>query len=144
MRLTCAVCGDVSKELPEMVDGQPLMEWFERRGERCKDCFTQPHKLPPPPNPKSIDSRFKHFHVTNPWVFDSLVNLARELVAEGQQRLGIRMLWEVARWQRIRATKDASSDYKLNDHYHSRYVRLIQATCPDLADAFETRKLRAD
>lgn len=91
----------------------------------------------------SIQERFEEFHALNPWVYHRLVVLARDLKRRGRRKLGIGMLWEVLRWQAYAATVDPSSDFKLNDHYRSRYARLIADREPDLADAFETRLLRS-
>jgi len=56
----------------------------------------------------------------------------------GGQRLGIRTLWEAMRWDVRMRTR--SSDYKLNDHYTSFYVRLIALEHPELAELFEMRR----
>lgn len=90
----------------------------------------------------SIDSRFREFHAENPHVYEELVRLARVWVARhGRKRLGIRTLWETMRWNLLIQTNDPSG-FKLNDHYHSRYARLIMQREDDLADVFETRRLR--
>ena len=83
--------------------------------------------------------QFAHYHAVNPHVYHALVRLARGLVANGRHRFGIGMLFEVLRWETAMAT--AGDDFKLNNNYRSRYARLIMATCPDLAGAFETREL---
>ncbi len=88
-------------------------------------------------------ARFEQFHAGNPAVYPTLVSLAREWVAEnGRTKLGIRMLWEVARWELIKSTRN--TDYKLNDHFTSYYARLIQAKEPDLEGIFELRASPAD
>lgn len=92
---------------------------------------------------RTIQEDFEEFHRANPWVYDTLVALARDMAAQGHSRIGINMLWEVLRWQYMRRTVDKRSNFKLNDHYPSRYVRLIVGTCPDLADMFVVRELRA-
>ena len=96
-----------------------------------------------PEGPATIQERFERFHEANPWVYEELVLLARELVEVGHRKLGINMLWEVVRWKVYRATSDPSSSFKLNDHYPSRYARLISEQEPDLRGFFELRKLRA-
>lgn len=91
----------------------------------------------------SIQERFDLFHAANPWVLDALERLTADYLASGQERLGIRMLWEVLRWRYNRATQDPTSSFKVNDHYHSRYVRLLVDRHPGWASAFHTRALRA-
>lgn len=90
----------------------------------------------------TIQERFERFDELNPWVYRQLVALARDMVARGRRHLGIGMLWEVLRWQYYRQTVDPSSDFKLNDHYRSRYARKIMETEADLDDVFELRLLR--
>ncbi len=89
----------------------------------------------------AIDDDFRQFHAENPKVYDLLVQFTRMAKDSGRQRFGIRMIWERLRWYVMIETTDA--DYKLNDHYHSRYARLIMDQEPDLAGFFETRELRS-
>lgn len=89
----------------------------------------------------SIDDAFEAFHDANPWVYNSLVHLARELTAAGRTRIGMKMLFEVLRWQWSLRTTDPTVDFKLNNNYTSRYARLIMDHEPDLMGVFETRAL---
>jgi hypothetical protein len=89
----------------------------------------------------SINAAFQRFHRNNPQVLAKLIELA-EIAQRGGRYVGIRMLWEVMRWD-LTIKTDAGEDFKLNDHYTSRYVRLIQSERPDLAEMFRTRTLRA-
>lgn len=91
---------------------------------------------------KTIEERFLEFDAKNPVVYQHLVRLAYEGVNAGMPRLGIRQLWEVMRWHIWFETKDPSG-LRLNDHYHSRYIRKLIAEHPDLGPYFELRKLRA-
>lgn len=90
---------------------------------------------------RSIQERFEAFHEANPRVYAVLVRLAREAVEHGRPRLGMKHLWEVARWQSWTSTE--GDPFKLPNDYTSRYSRLIMANEPDLAGYFETRELRA-
>ena len=90
----------------------------------------------------TIQERFERFDRDNPHVYPHLVRLAREAHEAGAKRLGIRNLWEVMRWQIFMQTRDPSG-LKLNDHYHSRYVRKLIAEYPEFEAVFETRRLRA-
>ena len=90
---------------------------------------------------RTIEQRFWDFHEANPNVYYALVSLARQAREAGKKRVGIAMLWERMRWELwVRTHGD---DYRLNNNFRSRYARLIAAQEPDLADVFETRKLRA-
>ena len=93
------------------------------------------------PPSDSIDAAFDAFHTANPWVCAALVDLAVDLHARGRERVGMKMLFEVLRWQHAIATVDAASDFKLNNSYTSRYARLIMDTVPSLDGIFETRRL---
>lgn len=92
---------------------------------------------------RSIQERFEDFHARHPEVFAKLVELAREVKARGK-RCGIRTLWEKMRWA-FEIERDADDEFKLNDHYHSRYVRLIVDTLPDeFGGFFELRQLKSE
>ncbi len=92
----------------------------------------------------TIDSRFAAFHAANPHVYQTLVAMARQALQNGHQRLGVRTLWEAMRWELMFQTRRPEGDFKLNDHFTSRYVRLIVAQEQDLAPLFELRRLRAN
>ena len=87
------------------------------------------------------ERRFRDFHQANPHVYQELLALAREAKANGARKIGIRMLWEVMRWNQrgYLATNDPSSSFKLNDHYPPFYARLLVTEHPDLDGLFELR-----
>lgn len=87
--------------------------------------------------------RFERFHFDNPRVFEVLESLVEEWVARfGITPLGIRMLWERARWELIVET--ATADYKLNNNYTGYYARLLIWHHPEWRDLFELRRSPAD
>jgi len=90
-----------------------------------------------------FERKFLEFHRENPRVYKELLRLTRQAKNnKGGKRIGIRMLWEVMRWNLTILTYDPSSDFKLNNNYHSRYARLIVEKNPDLKGLFEFRELR--
>lgn len=91
---------------------------------------------------RSIDQRFHDFHANNPAVYDELVRMARQMRNRGYQKIGIELLWAAYRWNRMLATTPDEYNFKLNDHFTSRYARLIMAHEEDLSDFFHTRTLR--
>lgn len=98
------------------------------------------------PGPCTLQGRFERFHRDNPRVYRELVRLARQARQAGCDRIGIKTLWEVMRWNLVvmqgRGWMDTAGDqFRLNNNWPSRYVRLIQDQEPDLRDMFETRKL---
>lgn len=91
----------------------------------------------------SIAQKFEQFHAENPRVYTTLVRLAREWINRtGRQKLGIKTLYERARWEIALATSDP--DYKLNNNYTAFYARLIMHQEQDLADMFDLRVSEAD
>jgi hypothetical protein len=95
---------------------------------------------------KTIQEAFEDYHRANPQVYAELVEMARKARAEGAERLAIGMLWEVLRWRHktYLPRRDPSQEvYMLNDHYRSRYARLIMDQEPELDGLFEIRRLRS-
>lgn len=91
---------------------------------------------------KSIQQRFDEFHQLNPWVYDELCTLARQVKQRGHQRIAIDYLFGYIRWTQLMRPRDPSSSFKLNDHFRSRYARLLMEQEPDLEGLFELRELR--
>jgi hypothetical protein len=89
-----------------------------------------------------IDERFYEFHHRNPDVYQRLIALAREWKQAGHDKCSIELLYAKLRWDEGIAT--SGDQFKLNDHFTSRYARLIQANERDLAGLFSTRALRGD
>lgn len=87
-----------------------------------------------------LEREWRAFHAANPQVYAALVREARVLLARGHKRLGVGMLWEVLRWQRMLHTTDPAG-WKLNNNHRSRYARLMMEQEPDLRGVFETREL---
>jgi len=88
----------------------------------------------------TIQDSFERFHEANPWVLDALEHLTYEYLRAGRRRLGIGMLWEVVRFHYGRTT---ATDFKANNNFRSRYVRLMLERHPEWAEVFSTRELRA-
>lgn len=91
----------------------------------------------------SIQERFELFNQRNPFIYEAAVRLAKDLRNRGHKRIGIKMILEVVRWEHARSTQDPTCSWKINNSYSSRYARMIAENVPELADAFETRELRA-
>ncbi len=112
-------------------------------------AFTFKVPLAPPSTPGAsseetrLDLAFSTFHAANPHVYVKLVQLARDLCRRGHRLLGIKMLFEVLRWQHYMETVDPSG-FKLNNNLTSRYARLIMKSEADLFEIFEVRELADD
>ena len=93
--------------------------------------------------PGTIAANFESFHRANPHVYATLVRLAREWVNRtGRRKIGIKSLYEVARWQLALETNNP--DYRLNNSFTAYYARLIQARERDLDGIFDMRASSAD
>jgi hypothetical protein len=91
-------------------------------------------------NPGRLEQAFWKFHQANPHVYTVLVSLARRYRRRHPAaRLGIGMLYEVARWRMIMGT-DSEDGFKLSNNHRAFYARLIMRDEPDLAEAFETKE----
>jgi hypothetical protein len=88
----------------------------------------------------AIDRDFAAFHAENPHVMTELVRLTREARSRGLRRVGIKMLFEVVRWDH--ALRTSGAPFRLNNNYTSRYARAIMAAHPDLDGVYEIRELR--
>lgn len=101
----------------------------------------QPHAQPDMfAGESEADKRFREFDAKNPHVYPQLCKLARELKAQGHQKIGMQMLFEVIRWRSMLKTTD--TDFKLNNNYAGRYARKVMSENPDLDGIFETRTLK--
>lgn len=82
---------------------------------------------------------FEVFHQMNPHVYTTLRTITLQVKASGKHQFGIRAIWERLRWISAFETTDINSDFKLNDHYHSHYARLLMQE-PELRGFFRVRK----
>lgn len=91
-----------------------------------------------------LSEKFETFHKANPGVYHELVSLARQAKNRGLPKIGMRMLWEMVRWNRMMKMYDPDEldVWKLDDHLAPLYTRLIKENEPDIAHLFETRTRR--
>ena len=96
------------------------------------------------PDQNHIDEQFILFHEDNPHVYTTLVEEARKLRRMGWKKIGMKFLYERARWILTMKTRipENMEPYKLNNNYTSRYARLIMQQEADLKGYFETRQLK--
>jgi len=99
----------------------------------------RPLVVPPHVEGASIQERFESFHHLNSWVLVALERLTEDALRHGRSRLGIKHFVEVLRWQYGRQT--TGDEFRLNNNYSSRYVRLMLRRHPDWAEHFQTREL---
>jgi hypothetical protein len=87
---------------------------------------------------ETMAERFVEFHRLNPQVYVAIVDIARDLVALGFAKCGMKMIFERLRW--LSAIETKGDEFKLNNNYTSFYARLVMEAEPDLAGFFETRE----
>ncbi len=91
-----------------------------------------------------IAERFEEFDRDNPAVFTTMVRLARKARGEGLEKVGIDLIYNVARWELRLQTTTEGAGFRLNDHYRAFYARKVMRECPDLAGIFDLRRSEAD
>lgn len=93
----------------------------------------------------TIKKSFSDFHESNPHVYDDLVRMCRKFRSTGNTgKIGIKMLFEVLRWNRHVSTIRDKGDFKLNNNFTSHYARLIMKENSDLGDIFQLREIRSE
>lgn len=88
----------------------------------------------------SIDDRFTAFHKAHPEVYELFRQYAEKALATGFERFSADMICHRIRW--YHHIDKGDRDFTINDHYTSRYARLLMAADARFAGFFETRKLR--
>ena len=90
---------------------------------------------------QSIQISFEAFHELNPWILRRFESMTEDCINRGFHRIGIGMLFELLRWQYGAVTR--GDEFRLNNNFRSRYVRLLIEEHPEWEPVFETRTLRA-
>lgn len=91
----------------------------------------------------TIQERFENFHAANPQVYQVLHKMTWDLYNKGKRKVGMKMLWEVLRWQVETGEIVTTDDFRLNNVFTSRYARKIASSHPALEKIFEQRRLVA-
>lgn len=90
----------------------------------------------------SLAERFAIFHQKNPHVADALEFLARQWLAAGNHKIGMKALFERLRWESgIQTSADV---YRLNNSYVAFYARLLIERHPIWREYIDTRASLAD
>jgi hypothetical protein len=88
----------------------------------------------------SIAEAFAVFHGENPHVFRNLRKLALTWHARHPaEKVGIKHLYEVLRWEYETRTDRPSNEVCLNNNFTAYYARLLMASEPILRGVFEIR-----
>lgn len=89
----------------------------------------------------SIESRFRRFHAQNPHVYQMFKQFTIEAISKGRQKIGAKMIAERIRW--YSEVESSGDQFKLNNNFVSRYVRMLEREDPRLVSVFERRSLKA-
>lgn len=87
----------------------------------------------------TIEARFDAFHRANPHVMEELLRLAREDLAAGKRRIGVKALYERCR-ESLRVNK--LGNYKLDNSLTASYARALLNAEPMLVGVIEVRRRR--
>lgn len=92
-----------------------------------------------------MDNReaFNQYDQENPQVFRSLLAFAFEARRAGINHLGMRLLFERARWD-FKLRTDSRDGFKINNNYAPYYARKIIEQYPEFAGFFELRPCRGE
>lgn len=93
------------------------------------------------PRHSLIRARFDNFHAKNPQVYSDLLKLTRQAVEAKRNRIGIKMLFEILRWNHLLST--TGEPYKLSNDFTAHYARMIMQNHPEFGEIFDLRNLRA-
>lgn len=89
---------------------------------------------------RPIDAEFRRFHSAHPEVYQLFVRFAEQAKRSNARRVGAKAIAERIRWE---CAVERTGDYVVNNTFVSRYARLVASERPDLADLFETRRLKS-
>ncbi len=90
---------------------------------------------------RSIQARFEAFHRAHPEVYDLFCRFANEMLIAGHGRYSARAIVHQIRWHHD-VNPERHSGFKINDHFSSRYARLLVDSNPRFDGFFELRELK--
>lgn len=93
------------------------------------------------PHDATPRERFESFHAANPQVYDAIERMTSMMAVRGRKRIGMKMLFEVLRWNYYMTTTDPESEYRLNNNYTAYYAREIIKRHPEWASMFALREI---
>jgi hypothetical protein len=91
-----------------------------------------------------LEENFWNFHRDHPEVMEHLVKFARQWRERrgSSAKVGIKALYERARWELWFQSLDDSPPPKLSNNHTAYYARLMMEECPDLEGIFQLKKQR--
>lgn len=90
---------------------------------------------------RSIQESFLAFHRDNPEIFALFHRFAEELRRAGRKRYSADAIIQRIRWH-MAVEVVSEDDFKINDHYSSRYARMLIDVYREFDGFFNLRRLR--
>lgn len=90
---------------------------------------------------RSIQARFERFHRDHPGVYDLFRQFAGEMKRAGHEHYSADAILHRIRWHHD-VNPSRHGGFKINDHFVSRYARLLMASDPEFRGFFELRELK--
>ena len=113
---------------------------MSRFGPPTDSLFVQDGE-PPHGRGISIDERFREFDREHPEVFRLFREYAEQIRWRGFERYSADAILHRIRWWHH--VDRCNREFKINDHFSSRYARLLMMVDGSFAGFFETRELRS-
>lgn len=85
--------------------------------------------------------KFLVFHSEHPTVYKLFEKFALQLINNGHEKLGAKMIIERIRWEMSTQSKDAAG-FKINNNYTCYYSRLFIKNHPEHSEKFEFREIK--
>ena len=90
----------------------------------------------------TIDAAFREFDREHPEVFRLFREYAESVRGRGFTRYSADAILHRIRWWHH--VERGQTEFKINDHFSSRYARLLVSVDPSFAEFFEFRRLRRE
>lgn len=99
---------------------------------------------------RTTQERFEDFHAANPHVYELFVHFMKELLRAGHKRISPNFIVDRIRWEMMFPTVSTPGGwhvsgkrpFKINDHFSSRYARLVIERHPAAAKVIELRAIK--
>ena len=85
-----------------------------------------------------LDDAFLEYHEQNPGVYQAFKEVAFKIKSTGRKHFGAKCIMEYIRFQTMISGQD---EFKINNNYTSRYVRLLEEKYPQFDGFFSKRSI---
>jgi len=92
---------------------------------------------------RTIQERFDVFHKQHPEVYDLFLAFAQDVMAVGHEHYSADAILHRIRWH-YDVNTNRDEGFKINDHFTSRYARLLMKLDHRFEGFFELRQLKSE